>query len=81
MERIALDVLGPLQETPRGNKVILVIGDFFTEWIEAYALKKPRGRNSSNHAGTRIYITLRSAKGITLRSRYEFHVKIVQRGM
>ena len=31
LERIALDVLGPLPETDRGNKYILVIADYFTK--------------------------------------------------
>ena len=38
MERVALDVMGPLPRTKRGNKYILVIGDYFSKWIEAYAL-------------------------------------------
>ena len=35
MERIAIDILGELPETPRGNKYIVVIGDYFTKWTEA----------------------------------------------
>ena len=35
MERIAIDILGELHETPRGNKYIVVIGDYFTKWTEA----------------------------------------------
>ena len=27
MQRVAMDILGPLPETPRGNKYILVVGD------------------------------------------------------
>ncbi len=38
MERVALDILGPLPETNSGNKYILVIGDYFTKWTEAYAM-------------------------------------------
>ena len=37
-ERIAIDVCGPLPLTPRGNVKILVIGDYFTKWIEAYPI-------------------------------------------
>ena len=36
MQRVALDILGPLPETERGNKYILVIGDYFSKWVEAY---------------------------------------------
>ena len=38
MERIALDILGPLPETEYGNKYILCIGDYFTKWVEAIPL-------------------------------------------
>lgn len=37
MERVALDVLGPLPMTSRGNRYILVVSDYFTRWPEAYA--------------------------------------------
>ena len=35
MERIAMDILGPLPHT----EYILVIGDYFTKWKEAYPMK------------------------------------------
>ena len=31
MERIAIDILGPLPETPQINKFILVVSDYFTK--------------------------------------------------
>uniref|UniRef100_A0A3B3QC10 Gypsy retrotransposon integrase-like protein 1 n=1 Tax=Paramormyrops kingsleyae TaxID=1676925 RepID=A0A3B3QC10_9TELE len=37
-ERVALDILGPLPETERGKKYILVIGDYFSKWTEAFPL-------------------------------------------
>ena len=39
LERIALDIMGPIPETDDGNKYILVLGDYFSKWTEAYALK------------------------------------------
>ena len=38
LERVALDVLGPLPTTERGNKYILVIADYFTKWTESYSI-------------------------------------------
>ena len=39
LQRVAMDILGPLPETPRGNRYILVIGDYFTKWKEAFPLR------------------------------------------
>ncbi|XP_041457543.1 stress response protein NST1-like [Lytechinus variegatus] len=33
-----MDILGPLPETDSGNKYVLVVGDYFTKWIESYPL-------------------------------------------
>ena len=38
MERIAINILGPLPETPRKNKFILVVSDYFTKWTESYPI-------------------------------------------
>ena len=38
MERVAMDILGPLPLTDQGNKYILVDGDYFTKWTEEYPL-------------------------------------------
>ena len=35
MERMAIDILGPLPETEKGNKYIVVVSDYFTKWTEA----------------------------------------------
>ena len=40
MERIAMDIMGPWPTTPRGNKYVLVIQDYFSKWVEAFSLKQ-----------------------------------------
>lgn len=38
MERVAIDVLGPLPKTKSGNEYILIAQDYFTKWVEAFPL-------------------------------------------
>ena len=38
MERIALDILCPLPMTARSNRYVLLIGDYYTKWVEAVAI-------------------------------------------
>ena len=38
MEKVHLDVLGPLPKTARGNEYILVFVDSFTKWVECVAI-------------------------------------------
>lgn len=38
LDRIALDFVGPLPVTERGNEHLLVVTDYFTKWVEAYPL-------------------------------------------
>ena len=38
LERMSLDIMGPLPESNRGNRYILCVGDYFTKWITAIPL-------------------------------------------
>lgn len=38
MERIAVDLMGLLNETERHNRFILVVKDYFSKWVEAYPI-------------------------------------------
>ena len=38
MERIVIDVMGPLPISDRGKKYILVVSDYFTKWTESFAV-------------------------------------------
>ena len=38
LQVVAVDILGPLTESDGGNSYILVAGDYFTKWMEVYAI-------------------------------------------
>ena len=38
MERLVIDILGPLPQSKQGNKYILIAADYFIKWVEAYPL-------------------------------------------
>ena len=38
LDAIAIDIMGPLPVTENGNQYIMVVGDYFSKWTEAYAL-------------------------------------------
>ncbi|KAI2650827.1 Retrovirus-related Pol polyprotein [Labeo rohita] len=38
LERIAVDLMGPMNETEHFNRYILIAQDYFTKWVEAYPL-------------------------------------------
>ena len=38
MDRVAMDIMGPFPTSSTGNRYVLVIGDTFTKWVEAYAI-------------------------------------------
>jgi hypothetical protein len=38
LQRIALDIAGPMETTPRGNRFVLVIQDYFSKWVEIYPI-------------------------------------------
>ena len=38
LQVVAVDIVGPLPESDNGNAYILVVGDYFTRWMEAYPI-------------------------------------------
>ena len=38
LDRIGIDILGPLPRTSNGNEYIIVLCDYFSKWAEAYAV-------------------------------------------
>ena len=38
MQIIAVDITGPFPESEAGNRYVLVVGDYFTRWMECFAI-------------------------------------------
>lgn len=45
---VGLDIIGPLPETKKGNKFIIVLVDYFTKWVEAEAIRKTESSDVIN---------------------------------
>jgi hypothetical protein len=45
LERIAIDVMGPLPTSTVGNKYLLVIGDYFTKFVHAVPMRNQEADN------------------------------------
>ena len=38
MQIVAVDILGPLPESDAGNSYLLVVGEYFTHWMEVFPI-------------------------------------------
>ncbi|KRY46609.1 Retrovirus-related Pol polyprotein from transposon 17.6 [Trichinella britovi] len=50
-----VDVLGPLEETKRGNRYLLVICDYFTKWPEAFPMPDAEATTIARHLVNGIF--------------------------
>jgi transposase InsO family protein len=39
-QTIAIDYMGPYEETPSGNQFLLVVTDIFSKWVEAFPIRR-----------------------------------------
>ena len=58
MDRVCIDVCGPFPLSEQGNKYILVVGDSFTRWIEAYAMPDQTAKTIANIMMTKFFSRL-----------------------
>jgi hypothetical protein len=56
LECIAIDIVGPLPTINRGNQYIMVVGDYFSKWKEAYPVF-----DHTAQTGHGIYMPIRRA--------------------
>ena len=46
--QLGMDLVGPLHITPRGNKYIMTVTDYYTKWAEAVPLKDKSAASVAN---------------------------------
>ena len=78
LERIAVDIMGPLPETTDGFKYILVLGDYFTKWTEAYALKDHTAYTVAEHLIQRFFCRFGLPRQIHSDHRPEFVSELIR---
>ena len=56
MQIVAVDLLGPLPESENGNSYILVVADYFTRWMEAFALPNQEATTVANKLVDEVFL-------------------------
>ena len=78
-ERIAMDIVGPLQETQNGNKYILVISDYASRFVITIAMEDQRAQTVAKHFVDKV-ITKYGAPGKVLTDQgTNFLSKLIQK--
>lgn len=55
-ERVAVDILSIPTESQRGNTCVLVVGDYFTKWTEAFALPNHQAVTVADVLVTEVFL-------------------------
>ena len=53
---ITLDLLGPLPESPQKNSYVMVVGDYFTRWMEAIPLPNQEALTVANYLIDEVFM-------------------------
>lgn len=69
MQVVAVDILGPLPESIMGNSYILVAGDYFTKWMEAYAIPNQEAVTVARKLVNEMFLPIFTTRTAPLRPR------------
>ena len=69
-DRLATDILGPLPTTPRGNRYVLIVTDYFSNWVEVLPIPDQTAETTANEVIGRYGcpLDIHSDQGLNYRS-------------
>ena len=67
MQMVAADIIGPLPASKNGNRYILVASDYFTRWVEAYAISNQGAITVARKFGRQYVLSFFFARATTHR--------------
>ena len=53
---MAVDLLGPLPESDNGNSYVMVVGDYFTRWMEALPIPNQEAETVANNLVDEVFL-------------------------
>ena len=78
MQVIAVNTMGPLPESSNNNSYILVVADYFTRWIEAYAIHNQEAATVAQKLVDDVFCRLGIPKQLHSDQGKQFESKLIQ---
>ena len=78
MQIVAADLLGPLPESESGNSYILVVADYFTRWIEAFALPNQEAATVANKLVGEVFLRFLVPEQLHTDQGWQFESQLMQ---
>jgi len=74
----AVDLLGPLPESDQKNSYIMVVGDYFTRWMEAIPIPNQEARTVANHLVDEVFMRYSVPEQLHLDQGSQFESKLIE---
>ena len=78
MQVVVVDILGPLPESDGGNSYILVAGDYFTRWMEAYAIPNQEAKTVADKLVNELFCRFSSPEQLHSDEGREFESELLK---
>ena len=78
LDRIGIDIVGPCPVTENGNEYLIVLSDYFTKWVEAYAVPNHNALTVADKLVTEFFCRFGIVKQIHTDQGREFESELFQ---